>query len=131
MGTKDLNLLPNYFKKIAAGLFVAVILFGILHLAKVIPLDRDIGKLILENGILLCLLIPAITRDKIEDELTVNIRMQSFVAGFIFGVLIVIIHPLTNIIFEGTYKSDYGSFQLLLSMLFFFHAFYIYGKRKR
>jgi len=131
MGNDDLNLLPNYYKKIAGGLFVAVILFAILHLTNVIPIDRDIGKLLLENGILLCLLIPAITRDKIEDELTVNIRMQAFVAGFIFGVLIVIINPLLIIILEGTYKSEYGSFQLLVSMLFFFHAFYIYGKRKR
>ena len=131
MANQELHLLPNYFKKMAGGLFIAIFLFALLHITKVIPIDDDIGKLVLENGILLCLLMPAITKDKIEDELTVNIRMQAFAAGFIFGVLMVIIYPLINIIIEGAYKADYGSFQLLLTMLFFFHAVYIYGKKKR
>lgn len=126
---QDLRLLPNYFKKIA----LAILVFSILLLIgfKVIPLHSPIFREISYNGVLISLLLLAITRDKTEDERTIKLRLQSFAAAFIFGVVIVIVNPYINLLFDGSYFSNKGSGELLFSMLAFYFIVFYNAKRSK
>jgi hypothetical protein len=73
----------------------------------------------------------ALTRNKIEDELTLRIRLKAFAASFIYGVVIVIIEPLINLLFDGSFLSDKGVIELLISMFFFYFIMMFIMKKNR
>jgi hypothetical protein len=128
---KDLSLIPPVFKKIAYGIMFLTVLFLILSITKVLTIDKEIGKTISKSGFLISLLLLAITRSKIEDELTLRIRLKAFTASFIYGVGIVIIYPFINLLFDGTFLLDIGVEQLLISMFFFYFVMMFIMKRSR
>ncbi len=128
---KDLRLLPNYFKKIAWGLLTLSVIIIVLSISKVLLINKELINNIFESGILLSLLLMALTNDKIEDELTMKIRVGAFAGSFISGVAFFIAYPFVNLIFDGSFMSDVGAFQLLLTMLFFYFGFFSLAKRKR
>lgn len=131
---KDLRLLPNYFKKIAFGLIFASFLLAILSKTKILPFDKETIKMVSMNVMLISFLILAMARDKIEDELTMKIRINAFAASFLFAVIFVLVQPFISIIFYGSFisnKIDKGSTHLIFLMFFiYFYIFYI-GKKKR
>ncbi len=128
---KEINLLPNYFKKIAWGLLSVMLLIFVLSVLKVIDFDKDLLKQIIESGVLLSLLLLSITKDKIEDELTMKIRVGAFAGSFIFGVAFFIANHFVNLIFDGNFMADTGVFQLLLTMFFFYFGIFYVAKRRR
>jgi len=56
---QDLRLLPVHFKKVAFGIFILSVLFIVLTISKVIPVDKDIVKTISKTGFLVSLLLLA------------------------------------------------------------------------
>ncbi|MDD4149650.1 MAG: hypothetical protein PHE33_06440 [Bacteroidales bacterium] len=128
---KDLNLLPPVFKKIAYGIMFLTILFAILSIVKVLAIDKHIAKTISMSFFLIALLLLAITRSKIEDELTLRIRLKAFAASFIYGVAFVIITPFINLLFDGSFLLDVGVEQLLISMFLFYFMMMFIMKRSR
>ncbi|MDD4216802.1 MAG: hypothetical protein PHZ24_05655 [Bacteroidales bacterium] len=126
---KDFNLLPPIFKKIAFGIILIVILFVILNVTKVLRIDKQIAKTITMSFFLIALLLLAITKNKIEDELTLRIRLKAFAASFLYGVAFVIVKPFVNLLFDGTFLLDMGVEQLLLSMFFFYFIMMFIMKR--
>lgn len=128
---KDLRLLPHYYKKIAISLILIAILIILLFQVEILTIEKHFVKLMAENILLIALLILALTKDKIEDELTLKLRMQSFAGSFIYGVLTVIVFPYTGFLFKDNSFSEKGSYELILSMLLFYFIIFFIAKRKR
>jgi len=126
---QDLRLLPNYFRKIAFSLLV-ISIAGLIVL-KSLALSNELIKEISINGILISLLLFAISKDKFENEFAVQSRLQSYAYAFVFGAILVIVNPYTNLLFDGTYVANYNSHTLLFSMLIFYFIMYFNLKRRR
>ena len=113
-------LLPNQFKKI--GLFVFVISFVSLFI-NAFAIENMQIRFLAKNGILIGMLLIAISKENFEDELISNLRMQSFALAFIVGVLYSLFQPYLNysvdLIFspEDAIFKDTGDFQILWILL--------------
>lgn len=83
---EDINLLPRHFKNVAFMIIGLSILFIIIGFSIELPLEKELIMSITNTGILLSLLILAMTRIKNEDELTIKIRLKAFAGAFVFGV---------------------------------------------
>ncbi len=124
----DLNLLPHYFKKIGfailglVGVTIASIL--IFH----IPVDKVWTKTITQTGILLSLLIIAISKNKVEDELTLLLRLKALSGSFIAIIVIVIIDPYLNYIFQGEIGKGIIDFRIIITMFIMYFLFYYIAK---
>lgn len=128
---KDLRLLPTNFKKIALGIMLLSALLVLLSLSKILTIDKEIVKTISKSGFLISLLLFAITRNKIEDELTLRIRLKAFAASFIYGVVIVIIDPFINLLIGDNFFADKGVAELLITMFFFYFIMIFIMKKNR
>ena len=128
--------LPNLYLKI--GIYIAAASI-ILMFARAFVFEGDTVwlKLLLQKALLVGLLIMSISKDKIEDEMTVQLRAQSYMIAFVFGVVFALVMPnvefiVSNIVHSGgeAYK-DLGDFQVLLFMLMIQLMFYHNLKRYR
>lgn len=128
---QDLHLLPRYFKKVAFGIMLFSALLVVLTILKVLPIDKEIIKTIAKSGFLISLLLLVITRNKIEDELTLRIRLKAFAVSFIYGVVSVILEPFKNLLFGDSFLSDKGVTELLISMIFFYFLMMFKMKKNR
>lgn len=99
--------------------------------------DTEWFKLFLQKILLVGMLLMSISRDKIEDEMTIQLRSQSYMVAFVLGVLYALVMPyielsVSNVVNNGgeVYK-DLGDFQVLLFMLLMQLMFYHNFKRYR
>jgi hypothetical protein len=127
----NLRLFPRYFNKIGLGIILGIIVFMLLSFFEIFFIDKEVAKTITKTLFLISLLIFSITRSKIEDELTVAIRLKAFAASFIFGVMIVIVDPFVNLVFEGVFLLEKGAVELLISMLLFYFFMVFLMKKNR
>ena len=118
--------LPYSAKKI--GWVVA----GIAFIALFLTTKDTSYKLIAKYVLLVGLLVISISKEKIEDELMKNLRMQSFTFAFIFAVFITITNPLftylANVILSKNQEvfngvGDWVILWLLLSIQVFYFEF--------
>lgn len=122
---KDMNLLPTIFKKVALGILLLTVLFMVLALSKTINMQAELAKSITKTGFLISLLIFALTKNKVEDELTLKIRLSAFTGSFIVGVVFIITEPFIKLLFGDSFMSDKGAAEILIIMfLFYFMSFY-------
>lgn len=128
---QDLRLLPGYFKKVAFGIMLFSALLVVLSTLKVLTIDKEIVKTIVKSVFLISLLLLVITRNKIEDELTLKIRLKAFAFSFIYGVIIVIIEPFIYLLFGDSFLSDKGVTELLISMFFCYFIMMFLMKKNR
>lgn len=97
--------LPNPFLRIGiAVILVAIVLMFIRAFA--MDGNTDWLKLVLQKVLLVGLLIVSLSKDKIEDEMMVSLRMQSYTIAFVVGVLYTLIMPyvefgVSNIVHSG------------------------------
>ncbi|MGV6832275.1 MAG: hypothetical protein ACWA5P_12025 [bacterium] len=127
--------LPFIYKRI--GLAMVVIGFLVLLLKffniEEIETTRAIGRLLMVVGLLLI----SLASDKQEDELTVQLRSQSYTIAFIVGVIYAIIMPfvefgVSNVIHSGDEGfKNLGDFQILFFMLIVQLMYYHVLKRYR
>ena len=83
-----IKLLPNYFKKVGLSLIIISIMSAVI--IKLFHLDdlfnkKILGTIFLDLLIIFCCLI-IFSRDKIEDEMTILIRLKQF-AGTFAGIV--------------------------------------------
>ncbi|WP_339754557.1 hypothetical protein [uncultured Winogradskyella sp.] len=94
-------------------------------------------KLLLQKTVLIGMLILSLSKDKIEDEMTISLRAQSYAIAFVIGVLYALIMPyvefgVSNAVHSGGESfKDLGDFQVLLFMLIIQLMFYHNLKRYR
>jgi hypothetical protein len=89
---RKLHLLPNKFKKIAVVLAI-VSIFG-MAAPRLIGEHLEIVRSVSKNLFLIAMLIFTVSKDRFEDELTMQLRAQSYTWAFIFGVGYAILQPL-------------------------------------
>ncbi len=112
--------LPNQFKKI--GFVILIISFVSLFINK-FSINNLEFTTIAKYGMLVGLLIASISKEKIEDELISNLRMQSYTFAFIAGVVITLTNPFFNYIVDffikakETSTNGIGDWQILWLLL--------------
>lgn len=126
-------LLPMYCKKIGLaillmGLIPAVVV-KMMHVS-LEPSHKEIFRVLSSNAFLLGLLIIAWSRDKVEDEMTIFIRLKSMAWTFSWTVLYVIIRPLIDLMFNDPVEIMKGQ-EVVMSMLFVYLIMYFFQKRGR
>jgi hypothetical protein len=130
---KKYTLLPVYFKKI--GIVVVLLSFLPLIIVKTIDIEliqyqKELFRTLTLNILILGLMFIAFSRDKIEDEMTVLIRLDSMSWTFLWAVLLVVIKPFLDILFYGT-GSVFTAQPLVIMMLFYYLFVYYQKKRSR
>ena len=128
---KKYTLLPVYFKKI--GIVVIVLSFLPLIIVKTFDIEliksqKELFKTLTLNILILGMVFIAWSRDKIEDEMTMSIRLSSMAWTFLWAVLLVVIKPLFDFLFYGT--SSVFTAQPLVIMMLFYYLFVFYQKKR-
>ena len=118
MATKqnELRLLPFAFKKIAIGAILLIGLFLLLALSNILPVNKDVAKTIFKIGVPLALLVLTLTRNKVEDELTLHIRVKAFAYTFVFGVIFVTLRTIADTLFPDDSITKMGLTDFLVLM---------------
>jgi hypothetical protein len=133
VGHNQTGLLPNKFKKLGWVIVLLAILFALVVGAGFITLEASV-KVSMRHGLLnvliLGMLLIAWAKDEIEDELTLLIRFRVLGSAFIWAVLLVIIKPFIDELFQDA-MAEMGSQQLVLSMFFYYLMVYNIQKRNR
>ena len=130
--TDQITLLPHYCKKIG---LITSLLFGIAAFVfKLVTRhsawpEKELFLVLIADGIILGMILIAWSKDKIEDELTVALRLKSVVLTFAYTVLMVIINSaegLTDKAFPGILDDQV----LILFMLLMYIVMYYSQKRR-
>ena len=128
--------LPHRFMSIG----IAVVLLAIaLMFVRAFAIDGETEwlKQLLQKTLLVGMLIMSLSKDKIEDEMTLSLRAQSYAVAFVVGVIYALIMPyvefgVSNAVHSGCEAfKDLGDFQVLLFMLMIQLMFYHNLKRFR
>ncbi|MEN8886284.1 MAG: hypothetical protein ABF246_07825 [Winogradskyella sp.] len=128
--------LPHRFMSIG----IAVVLLAIaLMFVRAFAIDGETEwlKQLLQKTLLVGMLIMSLSKDKIEDEMTLSLRAQSYAVAFVIGVIYALIMPyvefgVSNAVHSGGEAfKDLGDFQVLLFMLMIQLMFYHNLKRFR
>ena len=99
--------------------------------------DTEWMKLLLQKILLIGMLVMSLSKDKIEDEMTVALRAQSYAIAFVIGVVYALVMPyvefgVSNMVNSGGESfKNLGDFQVLLFMLMIQLMFYHNLKRYR
>ncbi|PTX61663.1 hypothetical protein C8N46_104307 [Kordia periserrulae] len=127
--------LPNSYKKLGIILVALSILFLITRKIFDIEISETI-RFILKRVVLVGLLIIAISKEKVEDEMIQSMRGRAFTMAFIFGVIFSLAQPLFNYIAsfivekEDDGLTDVGDFQVLWLLLTIYLLFFYMLKRR-
>lgn len=113
-------LLPGYFKKI--GLVIIILAFFPALVMRsmnfeMLESQKELLKIFTLNSFILGLFFVALSKDKIEDEMTVAIRLKAMAWTFSWAVLFVIVMPIIELLFTDPIQSLTGQ-QVVMSMLF-------------
>ena len=125
------GLLPHYFKRI--GIVVMILAFVPAISFKAMGLEltqaqKALFKLMTMNGFILGLLFMAWAKDKVEDEMTIALRLKSMGFAFLWAVLFVVLKPLTDLLFKSS-SAESTAQGLVVSMLLVY--FFLYSLQKK
>jgi hypothetical protein len=126
-------LFPVYFKAMGAFLIVAAPVPLIIRLLTNVEHsnpDNYLLKVVTLDALILGLSFIAMSKDKVEDELTMFIRLRAMAAAFITGIVFVIVKPLVDLLFS-TPSENITAPGGILTMLLFYIMTYYYQKRLR
>ncbi len=130
---KELVLLPAYFKKIGLAIillsFVPAVVIKSMDF-KLVQIQRELFRVFTLNAFLLGLLFIAWSKDKVEDEMTFNIRLNSMAFTFAWTVLYVVFKPIVDLLFKSTIGSVTGQ-EVVMNMLFVYLILYYLQKLGR
>lgn len=72
-----------------------------------------------------------LTKNKVEDELTIKLRLKALASSFIFGTVYVIAVPLVNLLLNETYFTDKGTTEVIIAMLLYYFLIFYKMLKKR
>lgn len=124
------RLLPNYFKKIGLGTILLVIFcaFYCVKIREQVSEEyANILATVFIDFIIIGLLLLALAREKIEDELLMLIRLESMANAFIFSVLYVVVVPLLKYI-SFNYVVDMKGVHLIVMTLVVYNSIFMYKR---
>ncbi|WP_178984048.1 hypothetical protein [Winogradskyella helgolandensis] len=128
--------LPHQFMTIG---ITVVLLSIVMMFVRAFAMDGDTVwlKLVLQKFLLVGMLIMSLSKDKLEDEMTIVLRAQSYAIAFVIGVIYALVMPyvefgVSNVMNSGGESfKNLGDFQVLLFMLMIQLMFYHNLKRYR
>ena len=123
-------LLPKYFKRI--GLVIMILAFVPAIVIKsmnveMVQSQKELFRIFTLNAFILGLLFVAWSKDKVEDEMTVAIRLKAMAWTFSWAVLYVIVKPIVDLLFKDPIQDLTGQ-QVVMSMLFVYLIMYYLQK---
>ena len=125
---KQPKLLGVHFKKIGVVVMVLSMVPGLIvktmHIA-LMESQKDLLKSLSYSGFLLGLLFIVLSRDKVEDELTIHIRITSMQEMFIFAVIYVMIKPLIVWVLQSPFTDVSGQQLVTLMLVGYLISFYL------
>ena len=92
--------------------------------------QKELFRLMTMNVFILGLLFFGWAKDKIEDEMTINLRLKSMGFAFIWAVLVVVLEPLTDAVFKNPLGRESAQ-GLVVIMLFVYLLLYYLQKKGR
>jgi hypothetical protein len=125
--------LPNIYKKVGIIVFSASMI--ILISTKFIDGETETFKMILRQLIIASMLVMAISKEKIEDEMILKIRHRAFTIAFIWAVIYALVQPYINyavamlLSSEKAVYKDFGAFIVLWFMLAIYLLYFHVMKR--
>lgn len=125
--------LPNVYKKI--GIIAFVLSMSILISTKFIGEEIDSLKPYLKQIVIASMLMIAISKEKIEDEMIMKIRLRAFSISFIWTVIYALVQPYVNygvasiISADKAILEEFGSFIILWFMLTVYLLYFHVMKR--
>ena len=125
---KQPKLLGVHYKKIGVVVMVLSMVPGLIVKTMHIVLmesQKDLLKSLSYSGFLLGLLFIALSRDKVEDELTIHIRITSMQEMFIFAVIYVMIKPLIVWVLQSPFTDVSGQQLVALMLVGYLISFYL------
>ena len=130
---ENLHLLPNRFKKVGLTLIVLTFVVGIV--LKLMSLDllqtqKELYRMLTLSSVNLGLLIIALSKDSIEDEMTIAIRLKAMAWAFTWAVFYVILSPIIDLLLKDPIGVLTGQ-QVIMSMLFVYMIMYYLQKKSR
>jgi len=130
---RPLNLLPHYFKKIGLSLVLLCMLVPIafkLFYFQIAPIKKEMIKMIVRDIVIIGMFFIVFSREKLEDELTLLLRMKSLASGVVFGIANAITMDVLNICQSEPYKPI-DAFGVIFFILFSHIVYYYLAKLKR
>jgi hypothetical protein len=120
-----IRLLPVYFKKVGLALVLLTAVFPILFKlssAEVLLSNKELLKIIVRSLFMIGLTLIGFSKDKIEDEMTMIIRMKAIIMSFIYGLIFAITSPLLAY-FTDVFTQDEASV-IFIQMLIMYLIWY-------
>lgn len=116
------------------GVYSAIIVF-MLMIAKEFFTEPSWFKPMLRNLLVISFLIISLSREKIEDEMMVQLRALSYRMAFVIGVIYYVLQPkvdylVSNYIDPEGEPWEFSAFQLIIFMLLIQVMFFNVFKRK-
>jgi hypothetical protein len=132
IGKKEYILFPNYFKKI--GLLIILLTFVVGIVLKMMNIQlastkNEIFRMLPLSIIIVGLFLIAWSKDKVEDEMTMYIRLNAIAWTFIWTISYVIFQPIAELIVNNQPKNVSGQ-QIVMTMLIGFIIMFYFLKRR-
>jgi hypothetical protein len=127
---KQAVLLPKYFKIIGLVVMILAIVTAVFVKAMNIGMlqsQKELFRVFTLNAFIVGLLFVAWSRDKVEDEMTIAIRLKSMAWTFSYAVFNVIFKPIVDLLFKDPIQDLTGQ-QVVMSMLFVYLIIYYVQK---
>lgn len=125
--------LPHVYKKVGISAFTISML--VLLSTKFIDGESDTFKMVLRQFIIASMLVIAISKEKVEDEMIRKIRHRAFTLSFIWAVIYALVQPYINygvaliIRPEKAVYEEFGTFIILWFMLAIYLLYFHVMKR--
>lgn len=116
-------LLPNYFKMIGIAVVIAAAATVFIlkpFIKEADPETKEFAKVALFNFIILGVFLFAWAGNKIEDEMTLQVRLKAVLASFIFVIGYVFIYPFISYFAFRDNEAEVSAQQAILTMLIIF-----------
>ena len=130
---KKADLLSNYCKKIGIAVILLALIPAVIVKAKNIqltPANKELYSLLTMNAIILGVFFIAWAKDKVEDEMTIALRLKAMSWSFSTAIFVVITKPIADLFVHDPIIDIKGQ-QLVLSMLFGYLIMFFILKRNR
>lgn len=126
---KELFLLPRYYRIVGYTLAIITVLLNILSSLDILNLGGENSQNLLSTVLLLAFFLISSSKGKIEDELSLKIRLRAYASAFFIGVLFLIFKTISNLIFDNGCCNQYEAVDILnLMYINYFVQVYIIKK---
>ncbi|ADF53379.1 membrane protein [Zunongwangia profunda SM-A87] len=129
MKNTDLKLLPHKFKIVGYVLLAISLVLFIISSIDLIAVENEIIKNGFFDLVLIAFLVLALSKEKVEDERSMKLRLLAFAATFLYGVIFALISPFGSILFNGSFEIDLQANQLLFTMFLWYFGVFYFMKR--